>query len=144
MELCDLFLFLLVLIFIFIVLIIVFCFWKRPTKKDEMILDYVRRMYNDLAPQYNVKVGKANSAYTVNKKKVYLCLQYNGKYYDKNTISFVALHELAHVIDKKKTINDEHTDQFNIIFTFLLDKAEQKGYFDKNKPISETYCGIKQ
>jgi hypothetical protein len=136
----------LVIILVILILFLVFCLVKKPkTRTAEAMLSYVRKMYEDLAPNRNVTVNQGKSAYTKRKKNVYLCLEYpkgSGRYYDRNTLSFVALHELAHVIDKNVTVNEEHSDEFNVIFAFLLQKAQEKGYFDKGKPIAKNYCGI--
>jgi hypothetical protein len=136
----------LVIILVVLLLVLVFFLLKKPkTKIAEKMLEYVREMYLELAPDHQVTVKEGKSAYTKRKKNVYLCLEYpkgSGYYYDRNTLSFVALHELAHVIDKNVTVNEEHTDEFNIIFAFLLNKAQEKGYFDKGKPIAKNYCGI--
>jgi hypothetical protein len=140
------FILLLTIILVILLLVLVFFLFKKPkTGLTEEMLGYVRRMYRELAPTYQVTVKEGKSAYTKRKKDIFLCLEYpkgSGHYYDRNTLSFVALHELAHVIDKNVTVNEEHSEEFNVIFAFLLQKAQEKGYFDKGKPIAKNYCGI--
>lgn len=80
---------------------------------------------------------EGNKSYTINKKKIYLCLRdKNKEYYDFNMLLYVAIHELAHVLC------DEigHTSKFNHIFHKLLEKAESIKIYDPNKPIIQNYC----
>ena len=64
----------------------------------------------------------------------------NGQLIDINTLTFVALHELAHVATK----SIGHTDEFWANFKFLLQQAQQIGVY---KPIDyskkpKRYCGM--
>lgn len=85
-----------------------------------------------------LKFFQGKKSYTINKKKVYLCLydEY-GKPYNMNMLMYVALHELAHVFC------DEigHTPKFHRIFKEFLIRAEQKGIYDSTIPILKNYCG---
>lgn len=76
-------------------------------------------------------------------KKVRFCLRTSGdrnKLHDLNTIKFVAIHELAHMM----TYNYGHDDEFWSAFAFLLKEAESIGeivlinYRYRPQP----YCGI--
>jgi len=62
----------------------------------------------------------------------------NNKLVDLNTITFVALHELAHVM----TVSIGHTKEFWDNFAFLLEFAVKKGYYKYHpyhkKPVK--YC----
>ena len=62
------------------------------------------------------------------------------KIHSKNTIMFVALHELAHTM----TQSIGHTEEFWDNFRFLLKEAIAKGIYKyKNyKEEPEAYCGI--
>jgi hypothetical protein len=87
---------------------------------------------------YQVDFYEGNKSYTINKKKIYLCLKdENNEYYDFNMLIYVAIHELSHVLC------DEigHTPKFNQIFQDNLFKAEQLGIYDSNKPVISNYCG---
>lgn len=85
----------------------------------------------------HLKLFKGRKSYTINKKKVYLCLtDKDGNYYDENMLCYVLLHEVAHVLC------DEigHTEKFHRIFTFLQARAARLGVFDPNRPIIQNYC----
>lgn len=76
-------------------------------------------------------------SYTINKKKIYLCLRdENGDYYHDNMLTFVAIHELAHVLC------DEigHTPKFEKIFNELLDQASSLGLYDPSIAPTSNYC----
>jgi predicted metal-dependent hydrolase len=83
------------------------------------------------------------TSYSVNKgEKIVFCLRSKDtdqELHDFNTITFVALHELAHLM----TESIGHTQEFWDNFRFILKNAIQKGYYQvqdfKNKPIR--YCG---
>ena len=92
-----------------------------------------------LTPQASdLKILEDTKSYTINKKKVYLCLKdENENYYPMNMLMYVAIHELAHVLC------DEigHTPKFHKIFHQLLDKAHILEIYDPNIPIIHDYCG---
>lgn len=89
------------------------------------------------------KPGSKYTSYTVNKgSKIYMCIRErdeNNRIIDENTLFFVALHELAHVM----TISVDHTKEFWVNFKFLLHHAVKDGYY-KYHPYHKTpkkYCG---
>jgi len=85
-----------------------------------------------------LKWFKGKKSYSINKKKVYLCLKdKDGKYYDENMLMYVAIHELAHCINTKDI---GHTPAYYKVFNRLLDRAHKIGIFDKNKPLIQNYC----
>ena len=84
------------------------------------------------------------TAYSENKgEKVAFCLnkKKNGsKLIDINTLTFVALHELSHIM----SVSIGHNDEFWNNFKFLLDEAvEIKIYTPVDyKKAPEQYCGL--
>jgi hypothetical protein len=84
------------------------------------------------------------TAYSENKgEKMAFCLntEKNGNnLIDHNTLTFVAIHELAHVMTK----SIGHKDEFWINFKFLLGEAEKINIYNqtdyKKKPVR--YCGM--
>jgi hypothetical protein len=95
---------------------------------------------NNLNVLKNLKLVEDNESFTINKKIIHLCTKEpkSGKYYDKNTLMFVTIHELAHVI-----CNDiGHTDNFSIINQALLNHAIKYKLYDPTKPFVENYCTI--
>jgi hypothetical protein len=84
------------------------------------------------------------TAYSENKgEKLAFCLnkEKNGsKLIDINTLTFVAIHELAHIM----TISEGHKQEFWQNFKFLLEQAKASNIYDpvdyKKNP--ESYCGM--
>jgi hypothetical protein len=96
---------------------------------------------NDLNILNNLVMVEDNESYTINKKVIHLCTKdpQNGTYYDRNTLMFVVLHELAHVL----CTDVGHTDNFSIINQALLDHAIRCRFYDPSKPFVENYCKLK-
>jgi hypothetical protein len=95
---------------------------------------------NNLNILNNLVMVEDNESYTINKKVIHLCTKNpkNGHYYDKNTLMFVVLHELAHVL-----CNDVgHTETFSVINQSLLDHAVKCGFYDPSKPFVKNYCSL--
>lgn len=82
-----------------------------------------------------------SESYTINKQVIHLCTKdpTSGKHYDKNTLMFVVLHELAHVICEEVG----HTDAFSMTNQALLDYAIKEGYYDSSKPFVKKYCALR-
>lgn len=84
-----------------------------------------------------ISFEEGHKSFTENKQKITLCLRNQfGNFYDQNSLLFVALHELAHVI------NDElhHTEKFRNIFDALLEHAAKNGFYDPTKAFVRNYC----
>lgn len=85
------------------------------------------------------------SSYTIDKKHVHLCLRdaKTGNYYPDNTLVYVLLHEIAHVLSNgfiKE--NESHMDpEFLSTFDKLLRRANALGIYDPHVPIVKGYCG---
>jgi len=84
------------------------------------------------------------TSYSVNKgKQIILCLRSKDEkeeLIDENTLTFVALHEIAHVMSKSVGHNEEFWNNFK----FLLKEAIKRGLYNctnyaKNP---KKYCGI--
>lgn len=92
-----------------------------------------------------MKIVKGNKSYTVNKKKIYLCLydKKTGELYNKNMLVYVLLHELAHVLNEGNADPAQdigHTEAFHAVFDKLLDRAEELGVYDPDVPLVDKYC----
>jgi hypothetical protein len=96
---------------------------------------------NDVNILKNLVMVEDEESFTINKKVIHLCTKdpQNGTYYDKNTLMFVVLHELAHVLCS----DVGHTDQFSIINQALLDHAIRRKFYDPSRPFVENYCKLK-
>jgi hypothetical protein len=85
------------------------------------------------------------TAYTENKgEKLAFCLNKNNKnnenLIDQNTLMFVAIHEIAHIM----TFSVGHTEEFWLNFKFLLENAVELGIYEpidyKKNP--KNYCDM--
>jgi len=128
---------------LFIVFVIISYFiltnFIEQFKQDDPMLHTIRNRIRPLHPNMvdNIILLEDTKSYTINKKKVYLCLRdENGDYYNENMLMFVAIHELAHVLC------DEigHTDKFQQIFQDLLNKATQLQIYDPSIEPIQNYC----
>lgn len=127
----------------------------RIRKKLNIIVEYMTNKYsnesrvNRLQKNYRedaISESPANSkhtSYSVNKgEKIYFCLRQrdeNDRLVDLNTVTFVALHELSHLMTK----SIGHTQEFWDNFRFLLEEAIKIGIYKYQdfhlRPVS--YCG---
>lgn len=112
---------------------------KFPNNKD------VVQLYNNFNPA-SISEGSVDSGYTsysVNKgEKIIICIrQKNQTFVEKNTILYVAIHELGHLM----TPEIGHTASFWKNFKFLLNEAVSIGIYKKTDyaEAPEDYCGIK-
>ena len=107
----------------------------------------VIRMKKDYNPKKIMETLPTSkyTAYSQNKgEKLAFCLnteKKGNKLIDENTLTFVAIHELAHIATK----SIGHTDEFWQNFKFLLQEAEKINIYSpvdyKNR--STKYCGMK-
>lgn len=132
-----------------LLIIIVFLLIYIITKSINNCYEYylsndpvIQKLYQKLLPLdpivVDLKFFKGKKSYSINKKKVYLCLKdKHGQYYDDNMLIYVLIHEIAHCINTKDI---GHTEEFYRVFDELLKKAEVMGIFDPNKELIQDYC----
>ncbi len=84
--------------------------------------------------------GGGVTSYTVNKNKVTLCLRNAGELVDLNTLMFVAIHELGHIV----THEINHTPVFWENFSWLLEEAINIGVYQHQdyEKYPEPYCNM--
>lgn len=109
--------------------------------------DSVKRMNEKFNADNITESGKNNqyTSYSVNKgEKIVFCIRQkdeNESLVDENTLTFVSIHELAHIMTKSVG----HTPEFWNNFKRLLKVAVEEGLYTKedytNNP--KEYCGIK-
>ena len=93
---------------------------------------------NDRHILNEIKLYVGSKSYTINKTRVYLCLKdENNQYYDDNSLMFVLLHEISHVICN----SIGHTEEFHKIFGDVLVEAEKVGIYNSKIPMIKNYCG---
>jgi hypothetical protein len=127
------------------------------TQKCKELVIFVGKKYPDnedvqrLVKRFNPKKisetlpTSEHTAYSENKgEKIAFCLNKtktnNSKLIDINTLTFVAIHELAHVM----TLSEGHKQVFWQNFKFLLENAKEANIYTpidyKKNP--EPYCGM--
>lgn len=129
----------------------------RVTQKLKKLVKHMKAQYPDrdnvnrLVERFNPKritetlPTSKYTAYSENKgEKMAFCVtkKKNGQnLIDENTLTFVAIHELAHIATKSVGHKQEFWDNFK----FLLNNAEEAGLYNpedyKRKP--KEYCGMK-
>lgn len=116
---------------------------KRKYPTDESVI----RMNQRFNSENITEAGKSNkyTSYSVNKgEKIVFCIRQKDEresLVDENTLTFVAIHELSHIMTKSVG----HTPEFWANFKRLLKEAvEHKLYRKENYSSSpKEYCGIK-
>ena len=124
--------------------VITVMFWMNGTQayenyiQSDPMLKVLRDEMIKVDPRAaSISYNKGKKSYTINKEKMFLCLyDENGKYYDKNMLVYVTLHELAHAFNP----SIGHTPLFHETFMKILKEAEKAGVYNPNiKPIQD-YC----
>ena len=110
---------------------------EKYLEEDPMLAELRNRLMPVFPEMNKVILLKGKKSYTINKKRIHLCLtDKSGKYYDINMLTYVTLHELAHVMCNEIG----HTEKFHKIFKEILEKAVKHHVYDPNKSITKDYC----
>jgi hypothetical protein len=117
----------------------------------EYIQERIIQLVNNYNPDRIYEISPRNSSnstsYTENKRTLILCLRRKtpnaageNELHDVNTIMFVMLHELSHMMNNTW----DHGEDFWILFKFILLNAVEAGIYQsvnyKKYPIN--YCGL--
>jgi len=118
---------------------------KKIETYQDPLLDKIYKdlklIYPDL-DQKKIKMYGANDTLTEDKKIMYLCIRKkNGEYYDYPSILYIAIHELAHVLNDEYDTHSEHGDKFNNLNKVLLQKAYELNLLPKNLKVNYDMCG---
>ena len=117
--------------------------YKKYPEKDNVL-----RLHSGFNPQQIMETlpTSEHTAYSENKgEKIAFCLnkkkEDNDNFIDENTLTFVALHELAHIA----TQSIGHKSEFWENFKFLLTEASEAGLYTPRdyKTAPQEYCGMK-
>ena len=131
---------------------------KLATLRSKMIklCDFLKKKYpkskkiNRMIDRYQPDVIResprdtTDTSYSINKgEKLIMCIRSKdstNELVDSNTMTFVALHELAHVMTKSVG----HTNEFWNNFKFILKNAIESGVYKYQnfKQNPEKYCGM--
>ncbi len=126
------------------VIVFFFCFsLERYVEfKDPKITELHQRLVSVFPEASKVDLVGSNESFTLNKKRIYLCIKdERGNYYDDNSLMHVLLHEFAHVLCDEIDTEDDHKPKFRAIFASLIERASRAGIYDPAKPMIKNYCG---
>ena len=112
-----------------------------PPVQEHFLIETLKEKLTIVNPRFDtIDIREGSSSYTEDKSIIYLCLRdESGKYYPMNTLIYVVLHEIAHMLNKD---NFGHTPEFHKVFDKLLCKAAAKGVYDPKQPHANWYCGV--
>lgn len=122
------------------ILVIIICRQvKEYHMQDDPMLTTLKQVLLPVHPIISkLKLYKGDKSYTINKEKIFLCLQDENKnYYPLNHLIYVLLHEVAHQLNQDDV---GHTDKFYAKFDELLDRATALGVYNPSIPIVQNYC----
>jgi len=115
---------------------------KRKYPTDDRVLRLVKGFKNTDIEE-SPDDDDSTTSFTIDKGKMMsICLRQKNKdktFHDYNTLQFVIIHELAHIV----SISEGHNDEFIKNFKWLLQEAKALGYyvpFDYSKK-NTLYCG---
>lgn len=137
---------------LYIILIIIFSvaaalYLYREKKKREKMTSLesapvIEELRNHLRPMFGAQIDEipitgGDSSYTEDKEKIVLCTSRKEKIYDINLLTYVLLHEFAHMMCDEHG----HTPKFMKIFAKLLNQATALGLYDPKMPLKDKeYC----
>ncbi len=130
-------------IYILLIVVTLLCIYlvSLPTVKEHFLISDLKEKLAIVDNKFNdLDIREAASSYTEDKSIIYLCLRdEKGHFYPVNTLMYVALHEIAHLLNKT---DFGHTTAFHKVFDRLLCNAASKGVYDPKQPHTAWYCGV--
>lgn len=110
--------------------------------------DFYKRLKDIYHPDIlSENASSLYTSYVLNKKYIVLCIkQKDGSFVDINTMTYVILHELAHLCSKELVQEHEHNTniEFRTIFKTLIQSGIECGIykFSDYKTNPASYCGL--
>ena len=130
-------------IYIILIIVALLCIYlvSVPTIKEHFLITDLKEKLAVIDRKFlALDIRESDSSYTEDKTIIYLCLKdENGQFYPSNTLIYVALHEIAHMLNRE---DYGHTPAFHKVFDKLLCDAAKKGVYDPDKPHASWYCGV--
>ena len=130
-------------LYILLIIVALLCIYlvSLPTVKEHFLISDLKEKLSIVEPKFHeIDIREASSSYTEDKSIIYLCLRdEKGQLYPVNTLIYVALHEIAHLINKE---DFGHTTAFYKAFDKLLCQASDRGVYDPSIPHTSWYCGV--
>jgi len=129
------------IIVLIVSLIYILYITSLPPRTENFVINSIKENLAIINPDFkNLDIRESNSTFTEDKSVIYMCLRDGeGKVYPMNTLIYVVLHELAHLLNKK---DYGHTAEFNRIFEGLLCKAASRNIYNPSLKHADYYCGV--
>lgn len=128
-------------ILMIILLIIIFIIILTFTNKKDPYLETFNPILSEILKKsgyHTIPIHlrrSKNKTYTIDKQKIFLVThKQNGERYNRDTLLFVLLHEIAHILSP----NEHHTKDFHRIEKRLHSTAIDLGYIRKDR-LDKTY-----
>lgn len=116
---------------------------KKSPHRNKKEVKRLMKNWSGVIKELKVKYKSDSIAYSVNKgERIHICLTdpNTGKMItDKNTMYFVLLHELAHVMTKEYSHNERFWNNFRFLLRFSIKKGMYR--YVNYKESSVTFCG---
>lgn len=122
-------------------LLLILYYQSKPEQREHFLINDLKERLQVINKNFSkLQIHEGSSSYTEDKSVIYLCLRdERGNYYPMNTLMYVALHEIAHILNKE---NYGHTPEFHDIFNKLLCKASEKRVYNPDTDHGDMYCGV--
>lgn len=135
----DTFLSIIVLILFFAISIV---YMRLLFREDKQIVEIKKRISVIFPEILDLYIRKGNKSKTTLKKDIYLKV-YNDKGvpYDINTMVYVCIHEISHIICEvnDNNTNEQHSPEFYNIFDKIIGISIEKGIFNPSIPLDSDY-----
>lgn len=111
---------------------------KEHMNEQDPKVNQIKNRIMSVHPEIKgIRFRKGDKSYTLNKEVIYLCTEgKDGVKYDDNMLTYVALHEVAHMLCDEVG----HTDKFYTIFDRLVGIATSQGLYNPSIPLVTNYC----
>lgn len=119
----------------------IFVMSKR--QKEGPVIQEIKKRLSAIDPSFTkIRMYENGQTYAHNKKDIYICLKdKQGNYYDYNTLMYVTLHEIAHIITRGES--SDHDEKFLKNFNNLLKRAKNARVWTPRIKMPEIYCNVK-
>jgi hypothetical protein len=131
----------LMIVLLIIIFVIVICFTNQKDPYLESFKPLISKIleksgYHMFDQTIPIHIFNSNDrTYTINKQKIYMVTQKpNGERYNRDTLLYVLLHEIAHILSP----DEHHTKDFYRVEKRLHSSAVDLGYIRKER-LDKTY-----
>ena len=109
-------------------------------REDKLIVDVKKNISKVLPSVQDLHIYEGDSPRVVGKKTIYLKLyDSEGDPYDLNTLTYVCLHEIAHILCDVTDTTGVHSPEFYRIFDKLVSMCTKEGVFNPSVPIHKDF-----